>query len=147
MSAFKSMHFQNFCKNYCCRTNEGTTLKKVPNESCCFLLLYVPSQQLWSSPDVQFTKPHFFLGKLKRAVNQYFLHKLSLVTDNNPSWMIQQKGGEWHKGLFHDQSPRKYGTGRGSNSRPLDLQSDSQVLPDTLPTVLHGPVPNESKLI
>ena len=27
----------------------------------------------------------FFLGKLKQAVNQYFLHILSLVTDNNPS--------------------------------------------------------------
>ena len=30
-----------------------------------------------------------------QAVNQYFVHILSLVTDNNPSWMIQQKGGEW----------------------------------------------------
>ena len=27
----------------------------------------------------------FFLGKLEKAVNQYFLHILSLVTDNNPS--------------------------------------------------------------
>ena len=37
----------------------------------------------------------FFLGKLDQAVNQYFLHILSLETDNNPSWMIQRKGGEW----------------------------------------------------
>ena len=37
----------------------------------------------------------FFLGKLEQAVNQYFLHIVLLVTDNNPSWMIQQKGGEW----------------------------------------------------
>ena len=37
----------------------------------------------------------FFLGKLEQAVNQYFLHILSLVTDNNRSWMIQRKGGEW----------------------------------------------------
>ena len=37
---------------------------------CLFvLLLYVPS----------------FLGKLEQAVNQYFVHILSLVTDNNPS--------------------------------------------------------------
>ena len=36
-----------------------------------------------------------FLGKLERAVNQYFVHINSLVTDNNPSWMIQRKGGEW----------------------------------------------------
>ena len=26
----------------------------------------------------------FFLGKLEQAVNQYFVHILSLVTDNNP---------------------------------------------------------------
>ena len=30
----------------------------------------------------------------------------------------------------------------GSNSRPLDLQSDSHLLPDTLPTALCGPVCN-----
>ena len=41
--------------------------------------------------------------------------------------------------LFHDQSPLKYGTGPGSNSRPLDLQSESHLLPDTLPTALRGP--------
>ena len=29
--------------------------------------------------------PHFFLGKLEQAVNQYFVRILSLVTDNNPS--------------------------------------------------------------
>ena len=37
----------------------------------------------------------FFLGKLEEAVNQYFMHILSLVTNNNASWMIQRKGGEW----------------------------------------------------
>ena len=31
-----------------------------------------------------------------------------------------------------------YRTGPGSNSRRLDLQSDSQLLPDRLPTVLRG---------
>ena len=35
---------------------------------------------------------HFFLGKLEQAVNQYFVHILSLVTDNKPSCMIQRKG-------------------------------------------------------
>ena len=35
-----------------------------------------------------------FLGKLEQAVNQYFVYILSLVTDNNPYWMIQRKGGE-----------------------------------------------------
>ena len=27
----------------------------------------------------------FFVGKLEQSVNQYFVHILSLVTDNNPS--------------------------------------------------------------
>ena len=36
----------------------------------------------------------FFLGKLEQAVNQYFVHILPLVTDNNSSLMIQRKGGE-----------------------------------------------------
>ena len=34
-----------------------------------------------SSPNHAF----FFLGKLEKAINQYFVHILSLVTDNNPS--------------------------------------------------------------
>ena len=36
-----------------------------------------------------------FPGQLEQAVNQYFVHILSLVTDIKPSWMIQRKGGEW----------------------------------------------------
>ena len=52
---------------------------------CLFLLLYVPCQQLWSLRDGQFTLPHFFLGRLEQAVNQKFVHIISLVTDNNPS--------------------------------------------------------------
>ena len=31
------------------------------------------------------------------------------------------------------------GGGGGSNSRPLDLQSDTYLQPDTLPTALRGP--------
>ena len=43
---------------------------------CLFVfLLNVPIQQLWSWRD----------GQLEQAVNQYFVHILSLVTDNNPS--------------------------------------------------------------
>ena len=30
-------------------------------------------------------QPHFFLVKLEQVVNQYFVHILWLVTDNNPS--------------------------------------------------------------
>ena len=42
--------------------------------------------------------------------------------------------------LFHDQSPPKYWAGPGSNWLSLDLQADSDMLPDTLPTALRGPV-------
>ena len=38
--------------------------------------------------------------------------------------------------IIYDQAPQKYGTRPGSNSRPLDLQSDLDLLPDTLPTAL-----------
>ena len=48
------------------------------------LLFYVRSEQLWSCWDGQFTQQHFFQGKLEQAVNKYFVHILSLVTDNHP---------------------------------------------------------------
>ena len=52
---------------------------------CLFVLLfYVPSNQLWSWRDSQ-PNHTFFLGKLEQAVNQYVVHILSHVTDNNPS--------------------------------------------------------------
>ena len=70
---------------------------------------------------------HFFLVKLEQAVNQY-------LNDSAEGRRMTVKI------IFHDQSPRKYGTGPGSNSRSLDLQSDSHLLPDTLPTALRGPV-------
>ena len=48
------------------------------------LLLYIPINsyghgRMVSSPN------HTFRGKLDQAVNQYFVHILSLATDNNPS--------------------------------------------------------------
>ena len=43
---------------------------------------------------VSSTNHTFSLASFKQAVNQYFMQILSLVTYNNPSWMIQRKGGE-----------------------------------------------------
>ena len=65
---------------------------------------------------------------------QETVHVLSLVTDNNPN--LELGGGEWPKKLFHDQSPRKYGTGLGSSTQPLDLKSDTHLQSDTLLTGL-----------
>ena len=50
----------------------------------CFVALR-PKSTAMVMAGRQFTKPHFFLGKLEQAVNQYFVHILSLVTDNTPS--------------------------------------------------------------
>ena len=57
-------------------------VEKQENLFVCFVAL-CPSQQLWSWLDGQFTLPHFSLGKLEQAVNQYFVHILSLVTEEN----------------------------------------------------------------
>ena len=46
----------------------------------CFVALHPKSTAM-----VMAGRPHFFLGKLEQAFNQYFVHILSLVTDNNPS--------------------------------------------------------------
>ena len=39
-------------------------------------------------------------GWLEQAVNQYFVHILLLVTDNNSSWMIQQNGENDRRNYF-----------------------------------------------
>ena len=46
-----------------------------------------PSQYLWSCRTVSSPNHTFFLGKLDhlKTVNQYFVHMLALVTDNNLS--------------------------------------------------------------
>ena len=58
------------------------------------LMLYVQVNSYGHVVTVISPNQTFFLGKLDWAVNQYFMHILSLVTGNNPSW-ISGKGGEW----------------------------------------------------
>ena len=58
------------------------------------LLLYVQVNSYGHGGTVSSPNHTVFLGKLEQAVNQYFVHILLLVTDNNPSRMIQRKGGE-----------------------------------------------------
>ena len=61
--------------------------------SCIGLFVALrPRQQLsWSWRVGQFTT--LFLGKFEQAVNQYFVHILLFVTDNNPFRTIHRKGG------------------------------------------------------
>ena len=59
----------------------------------------------------------------KQKVVDHTAHPLSLISDL-----------EWLKILFYEQSPRKYGSGPGSNLQPLKLQLDS------LSTALRDPI-------
>ena len=52
---------------------------------CLFvLMLNIPVNSYGHVGIVSSPNHTFFLGKLDSAVNQYFVHILSLVTDNNP---------------------------------------------------------------
>ena len=78
-----------------------------------------PSQQLWSCQDGQFSLTTHFLGKLiyRQVVNQYSMHILW------QPFLVSRKRRMTVENIY-DQSPRKYGAGLVSNSRPLDQQSD-----------------------
>ena len=54
------------------------------------LILYISVNSYGHVKTVWVHQPHFFLGKLDKAVNQYFMHILSLATDN-PSWIKRKK--------------------------------------------------------
>ena len=71
------------------------------------VLIYVPVNSYGHFRMVSSPNHTFFLGKLERALKKYVVHLLSLLTDNNPSRIIQSKGGERPQKLFQDQSPRK----------------------------------------
>ena len=58
------------------------------------LMFNVPVNSYGNVRMVSSPNSTFFLGKLDSAVNQYFMHIIQLVADNNPS-LNQQKGGEW----------------------------------------------------
>ena len=53
---------------------------------CLFvLLLNVPINSYGHGETVSLPDHTFFLGKLEQVVNQYFVHILLFVTENNPS--------------------------------------------------------------
>ena len=56
--------------------------------------LYVPVNNYGHAGMVSSPYHTFSLGKLE-AVNQYFVHIHSLVTDNNPSWFSRRGGGQY----------------------------------------------------
>ena len=57
-----------------------------PNKAfVCLFCCFTSQSTAMVMGDGQFTSPQFFLGKPDQAVNQLFVHILSLVTANNPS--------------------------------------------------------------
>ena len=81
--------------------------------------------ETFSSPN------HTFSWASLTKPSQYFVHILWLVTDNKLSWI---RGRRMTEEIISWSISKKYGTGPGSNLRPLDLHSDS------LPTALRGQV-------
>ena len=79
-----------------------------------------------SSPDNTFS----WASLTKRLTSTLYTYFCLLLTTRLP----ETTEGGWQFKLFHYQSPRLFGTGPGSNWRPLDLQSAA------LPTALRGPV-------
>ena len=51
----------------------------------CLFCCFVPVNSYSHVGMVSSPNHTFFLGKLEQAVNQYFVHIVSLVSDNNPS--------------------------------------------------------------
>ena len=95
------------------------------------LLLYIPVNSYGHVGTVSSANHTFFLGKLDLAVNQCFMHILSLVTDNNSSCISgrEENGcGNYLMINLHGSM----GQGPGSNWPPLDLQSDRYLQSDML---------------
>ena len=90
---------------------------------CLFvLLLYVPLNSYGHYGTVSYLTTLF----PEQAVNQYFLHILSLVTDNNPSWMIHSvKGRRMIVEIISHSSPFRWmnHSRRFQFSSPIDKQS------------------------
>ena len=73
-----------------------------------------------SSPNHTFS----WAGLNKRLTSNSCTYFRLYLTTTLLEWI---SGREENDRRNHDQSPRKYGTGPGSNSRPLDLQSETHL--------------------
>ena len=119
----------NFCDNLECVYVKYKSHASTARLVCLFCCFTSQVNSYGHGGTVSSPNHTFFLGKIEQAVNQYLVHILSLVTDNNPSWMIQGKG-ECLSTEVWDRAGIKLAT--------LDLQSDSHLLPDTLPPAQRG---------
>ena len=79
-----------------------------------------------------------FPGQAWISINQYLVHILSLVTDNNPSW-IRGREENGCRNHFMIVSVKVRGQA-GINSQPLDLQSHTYLQWDMLLTAICSPV-------
>ena len=83
------------------------------------LIIYAPVNSYGHVGMVSSPNHIFFLGKLDLVVNQYFLHILLLVTDNNPSWISgrEENGG---RNYFIIELNKSIGPGRDWTHNPCD---------------------------
>ena len=83
-AAFIQVHFRLILSLQTLQTLIGLLPQELLFLFVCFVALRPKSTAMvMAGRSVHLTT--LFLGKLEQAVNQYFVHILSLVTDNNPS--------------------------------------------------------------
>ena len=99
------------------KNNDSADEKMLITTYCIWLglILYVPVNSYGHVGMVSSLNHTFFLSKLDLTVNQYFVHILLLVTDNNPSLIrgSEENGRRNHfwinfhesMGLGQDQTP------------------------------------------
>ena len=81
------------------------------------LILYIPVNSYGHVQMVSSTNHTFFLSKLDLAVNKYFVHILSLITDNNSSWTSGREVND-HRNYFMINLRESKGPGRYQTRNP-----------------------------
>ena len=87
----------SYWQPWCRRHNKNAPMHLIRNYSLfvCFVALRPKSTAMViAGPSVHLTTL-FPVQAWTSSYPRYLVHILSLATDNNPSWMIQGKGGEW----------------------------------------------------
>ena len=87
MNIFLSIHYNICFETVLLSTHKlwATTYVWAEKKCVCFVALRPKSTAMVMAGQSVHLTTLLFLGKLEQAVNQYFVHILSIVTDNNPS--------------------------------------------------------------
>ena len=128
---------QNLCPNSSgeLKWRNGCNYHLLDLSAWCVALC--PSQQLWSCKNGQFTLLQFYIDKRDKVINQYFVHILSLVNDNNLSWFSWRGRQTMGINPWSTISTQVWGWS-GLELKALDFAVNKCLQPDTLPTVLRA---------